>query len=194
MWSRYRNAEIKSQDASPTRVIVKSTPQARVPLDIFQAPLSADCIIAAIQILSALLPSATFFFVRSPIQHQNPGENISIIMLPSRLFRNVGFAPAMRSLSAPGLLARASVSAQARSRIGAFRANSSATNPGRAGPSTASLSSSTSQEVKFDAEPRLAIALTCTADECNHRSAHTFTKRAYERGIVIIQCPSCKNR
>ncbi|KAG6374747.1 zf-DNL-domain-containing protein [Boletus reticuloceps] len=43
-------------------------------------------------------------------------------------------------------------------------------------------------------EPRLAIAFTCTADGCNHRSAHTFTKRAYERGIVLIQCPSCENR
>ncbi|KAG6328284.1 hypothetical protein ID866_10805, partial [Astraeus odoratus] len=42
--------------------------------------------------------------------------------------------------------------------------------------------------------PRLLIAFTCTAQDCNHRSAHSFTKRAYTRGIVLIQCPSCKNR
>ncbi|KAG2144590.1 DNL zinc finger-domain-containing protein [Suillus clintonianus] len=41
---------------------------------------------------------------------------------------------------------------------------------------------------------RLGIVFTCTAEACSHRSSHTFTKRAYERGIVIVQCPGCKNR
>ena len=36
--------------------------------------------------------------------------------------------------------------------------------------------------------------MTCTADDCGHRSTHEFTKRSYQKGIVIIQCPSCKNR
>ncbi|KAG8776996.1 hypothetical protein FRC12_000594 [Ceratobasidium sp. 428] len=43
-------------------------------------------------------------------------------------------------------------------------------------------------------EPRLSLTFTCTVTDCNHRSSHTFTKRAYTRGIVIVQCPGCKNR
>ncbi len=43
-------------------------------------------------------------------------------------------------------------------------------------------------------EPRMAIAFTCTVDGCGERSAHHFTKRSYERGIVLVQCPKCKNR
>ncbi|KAI5997624.1 zf-DNL-domain-containing protein, partial [Pisolithus orientalis] len=42
-------------------------------------------------------------------------------------------------------------------------------------------------------EPWLLIAFTCTVEKCNHRSAHSFTKRAYASGVVIIQCPNCKN-
>jgi len=43
-------------------------------------------------------------------------------------------------------------------------------------------------------EPRLSLTFTCTYDECNRRSTHTFTRRAYERGIVIVQCPGCEKR
>lgn len=43
-------------------------------------------------------------------------------------------------------------------------------------------------------EPRLSLTFTCTANDCGHRSTHEFTKRAYEKGLVIIQCPGCKNR
>ena len=39
-----------------------------------------------------------------------------------------------------------------------------------------------------------SMTMTCTANECGHRSTHEFTKRSYQKGIVIIQCPSCKNR
>ncbi|KAF9499631.1 zf-DNL-domain-containing protein [Pleurotus eryngii] len=53
----------------------------------------------------------------------------------------------------------------------------------------------TSSEIKLDVlEPRLSLTFTCTAGECNERSTHTFTKRAYERGIVLVGCPGCKNR
>lgn len=53
----------------------------------------------------------------------------------------------------------------------------------------------TSSEIKLDVlEPRLSLTFTCTAGECNERSTHTFTKRAYERGIVLVECPGCKNR
>ena len=28
----------------------------------------------------------------------------------------------------------------------------------------------------------------------NTRSAHTFSKRSYTSGIVLVECPGCKNR
>lgn len=61
--------------------------------------------------------------------------------------------------------------------------------------STPALSvSSSDQAVVQPDEPKMAIAFTCTADGCGHRQAHVFTKRSYERGIVIITCSSCQNR
>lgn len=36
------------------------------------------------------------------------------------------------------------------------------------------------------------IAFTCK--KCNTRSSHTFSKQAYTKGTVAIQCPGCKNR
>ena len=111
-------------------------------------------------------------------------------MLPARLFGSL--RPAWRTTRTLSLY-----QVQARRQLGAFRANSSAASfPKAQGePSKSPLAPETADQVKFDpSEPRLAIAFTCTADGCNHRSAHTFTKRAYERGIVLIQCPSCKNR
>ncbi|KAM0786646.1 hypothetical protein ACM66B_002095 [Microbotryomycetes sp. NB124-2] len=29
---------------------------------------------------------------------------------------------------------------------------------------------------------------------CQHRSTHEFSKRSYEKGIVLVECPACKNR
>lgn len=43
-------------------------------------------------------------------------------------------------------------------------------------------------------EPRLSLTFTCTVTDCGERSTHQFTKRSYEKGIVIIECPGCKNR
>jgi len=43
-------------------------------------------------------------------------------------------------------------------------------------------------------QPRLSLTFTCTADGCSHRSTHEFSKASYERGIVLVQCPSCNNR
>lgn len=80
-------------------------------------------------------------------------------------------------------------------------------------PATSSNASSSSQEEIAKMEPRLSLTFTCTAQipvpdfaggagdmetpptqPCSHRSTHTFTKNAYQKGIVIIACPSCKNR
>lgn len=56
---------------------------------------------------------------------------------------------------------------------------------------------------------RLKIFFTCTASvpvdpqnahpgadakPCGHRSSHEFSKRSYEKGVVIVQCPECENR
>ncbi|KAI9228132.1 MAG: DNL zinc finger-domain-containing protein, partial [Piptocephalis tieghemiana] len=39
---------------------------------------------------------------------------------------------------------------------------------------------------------RLLLAFTCK--RCNHRSHKTFSKTAYETGVVIIQCDGCQSR
>lgn len=41
-------------------------------------------------------------------------------------------------------------------------------------------------------DPQLMIAFTCK--KCDTRSSHTFSKQAYTKGTVAIQCPGCKNR
>ncbi|WRT68398.1 uncharacterized protein IL334_005374 [Kwoniella shivajii] len=43
-------------------------------------------------------------------------------------------------------------------------------------------------------EPRLQMTFTCTANECGHRSSHEFSKRAYTKGLVLVQCPECRSR
>lgn len=43
-------------------------------------------------------------------------------------------------------------------------------------------------------EPRLSITFTCTVPDCGTRSTHEFTKRSYQKGIVIVQCPGCESR
>lgn len=43
-------------------------------------------------------------------------------------------------------------------------------------------------------EPKMAIAFTCTVTDCGHRQAHVFSKRSYEKGIVIVTCSGCNNR
>ncbi|PPR06161.1 hypothetical protein CVT24_000708 [Panaeolus cyanescens] len=52
----------------------------------------------------------------------------------------------------------------------------------------------TSQQLPGRIDPRLSITFTCTVPDCNERSTHEFSKRSYERGIVLVQCPKCKNR
>jgi hypothetical protein len=52
--------------------------------------------------------------------------------------------------------------------------------------------------------PRLQLTMTCTApvsvseaeepSQCRHRSTHEFSRHAYEKGIVLVQCPECKTR
>ena len=79
---------------------------------------------------------------------------------------------------------------------------SSAVPSSRLGSSSYSTSSSPvspepsqpQKKLSFQSEPKLQITFTCTVTDCNTRSSHEFTKRSYTRGIVIVQCPGCKNR
>lgn len=52
----------------------------------------------------------------------------------------------------------------------------------------------TSQQLPGRVEPRLSLTFTCTVKECDERSTHEFSKRAYTTGIVLVECPKCKNR
>ncbi|KAI5121862.1 hypothetical protein M0805_001070 [Coniferiporia weirii] len=129
-------------------------------------------------------------------------------MLPSRLFRNLGIPPPLRSLLVihPGL--SPSVAVQLRLRLQLVprpfstspavrplsrRLHSSAPAASQNGGSGVPSSSFT-QEAAEPPEPRLQLTFTCAVTDCSERSSHEFTKRAYERGIVIVTCPKCKNK
>lgn len=54
-------------------------------------------------------------------------------------------------------------------------------------------SSQSGSTAQFQGEkPQLMIAFTCK--KCNTRSSHTFSKQAYQTGLVLIQCPGCQGR
>jgi len=66
-------------------------------------------------------------------------------------------------------------------------------------PSSANESSLTTNTpptppLASEQEPKLSLTFTCTVPECNERSTHRFTKHAYLNGVVLVQCPGCKNR
>ncbi|EPQ56539.1 zf-DNL-domain-containing protein [Gloeophyllum trabeum ATCC 11539] len=61
-------------------------------------------------------------------------------------------------------------------------------------PPSSGIPSSSQPQQLGQLEPRLSLTFTCTVPNCSHRSTHTFTKRAYEKGIVIATCPGCKSR
>lgn len=41
-------------------------------------------------------------------------------------------------------------------------------------------------------EPRMAMVFTCKV--CSSRQTKTFSRTAYEKGVVIVQCEGCSNR
>lgn len=43
-----------------------------------------------------------------------------------------------------------------------------------------------------DIKSQMYLEFTCKV--CKHRSKKTFSKQAYEEGVVLIECPGCKNR
>lgn len=117
-------------------------------------------------------------------------------MLPSRLFRNTGIPPALRSLITPRPSLPPNISVQLRFRLGVLNGAAYSTvesKPPQPSPSTAAAVT-TSQPIGEPLEPRLSMTFTCTVKDCGERSTHQFTKRAYQKGIVLIECPGCKNR
>ena len=127
-------------------------------------------------------------------------------MLPSRLFQNFGL---LSSLIVPH---RPAISFQLRP-AAAFSTAGRPPIPLARRPYTTSLphtepiledsssassspltTTSPSQPLPEKLEPRLSMTFTCTVDGCGERSTHQFTKRSYERGIVLVECPGCKNR
>jgi len=111
-------------------------------------------------------------------------ENSVQLMLPFCLRRTVCSATRLRPPLARSLLPRSSLPS-------AVRLNST-----RAPPvsGSATPTSDTQPERSVSDEPRLSLTFTCTAGTCTTRSTHQFTKRAYEKGIVLIECPGCKTR
>ncbi|KAH9975800.1 DNL zinc finger-domain-containing protein [Lactifluus volemus] len=110
------------------------------------------------------------------------------MLLSSRVLRNVTWATSTQILRLRRPFTHSSLPL---SRLSwTVRHNSTGATP----PPTPGSASDT-QTTRSDAdEPRLSITFTCTAGDCSTRSTHQFTKRAYERGIVLIECPGCKTR
>ncbi|KAI8880041.1 zf-DNL-domain-containing protein [Backusella circina FSU 941] len=48
------------------------------------------------------------------------------------------------------------------------------------------------EPVEEDPNHKMLIGFTCQV--CQERSHHVMSKRAYTKGVVLIQCPGCKNR
>ncbi|KAF8972713.1 DNL zinc finger-domain-containing protein [Flammula alnicola] len=123
-------------------------------------------------------------------------------MLPSRLFRNTGIPPALRSLVTPHPSLPSTVAVQLRFRLGVIpesipntqRALESNVSSSSASTEPPSVPTTSSQALPEKMEPRLQLTFTCTVSGCGERSTHQFSKHAYEKGIVLVQCPGCKNR
>ncbi|KAK0218266.1 DNL zinc finger-domain-containing protein [Armillaria fumosa] len=118
-------------------------------------------------------------------------------MLPSRLFRNTGIPPFLRSLLVPHAPLPANVKVMFHLRLGGSRlqmASPLLNSRHYSTPITSSTETVTSQKLPEAMEPRLSMTFTCTVKDCGKRSSHEFSKRAYTKGIVIVQCPGCENR
>ena len=142
-------------------------------------------------------------------------------MLPSRLFRCIGIPPPLRSLMVIHPALPPSLAVQLRLRLQILpRSLSTSMSSHSHSPHTKSKSSDSDVSLRHhehchpsssslppartpeheeserskEQEPRLQLTFTCTVSGCSERSTHRFTKRAYERGIVLVTCPKCKNR
>lgn len=74
------------------------------------------------------------------------------------------------------------------------RRTNNSTNLSAPDATTEGTTTTTAQALPGKLEPRLSLTFTCTVVQCGERSTHEFSKRAYTSGIVLVQCPKCKNR
>lgn len=51
-----------------------------------------------------------------------------------------------------------------------------------------------SSEVGFVGAKKLGVSFTCTVDGCGTRISKMIRRSSYEKGTVLIQCPTCKTR
>ncbi|KAH8116337.1 DNL zinc finger-domain-containing protein [Phellopilus nigrolimitatus] len=128
-------------------------------------------------------------------------------MLPTRLFRNLGIPPPLRSLIKIHPSLSPSVAVQLRfrlqlaprtlitsTRVPASRRLHTSAPWGSQAPVASPPPDDASTAPQEPPEPRLQLTFTCTVTDCAERSSHEFTRRAYERGIVIVTCPKCTNK
>jgi len=130
----------------------------------------------------------------------------STIMLPCRLFRNTGLPPPLRSLVIPSPILPSSLRARlyfrlsvaphtSRSRYSTATSDATSSSVStEKGTSQGAEGHTVSKQILGKIEPKLSITFTCTVEGCGERSTHQFTKHSYEKGIVLVQCPGCKNR
>lgn len=69
-----------------------------------------------------------------------------------------------------------------------FSSSATALDSAKSGDETTSANPSDSN---MRVQPRMAIAFTCNV--CTNRVTRTFSKQSYEKGVVIVTCPQCKN-
>lgn len=135
-------------------------------------------------------------------------------MMSARLFRSTGIAPSLRTLITPSSSLTLTLSTQLRLRlavnpssVSTITTSACAHSPqaqvhshqhdhshAYAGEVASATHTHAHEHPYVRQEPTLSLTFTCTADECGHRSTHQFSKRSYTKGIVLIECPGCKNR
>lgn len=102
-----------------------------------------------------------------------------------------------KPFTAPGLLQKHFISSTSCAQSGPGGASRPAPPPSSA-PGTPAVASSpdaaASPHASQPQEPRLSLTFTCTVSECGTRSTHEFTRRSYQKGIVIVKCPGCENK
>ncbi|KAI8985781.1 DNL zinc finger-domain-containing protein [Trametes punicea] len=109
--------------------------------------------------------------------------------------RTTSQKPASWSFQALRLPATARALSSSPSALKEASAASESSRPTTTKPDAASTSPEPLTHLSFQmSEPRMSLTFTCTVEACHTRSTHQFTRRSYEKGIVIVQCPGCKNR